>query len=178
MERSATRDTLVGLFVLAGLAALAFLSLRVGGFSLSQGPRLHLYASFDEISGLKPRAPVVIAGVKVGEVGKIVLDDDNRARVELVVDGKLQYPTDSSASIVTAGVLGDRYVSLQLGGEDTLLGDGERIPYTESAVVLERLLGKFIHNTDVGGDSKGSSDKPSPAPESHPSGSSASDGAH
>jgi phospholipid/cholesterol/gamma-HCH transport system substrate-binding protein len=178
MERSPTRDTLVGLFVLAGLGAVAFLSLRVGGFTLGTGPRLHLYASFDEISGLKLRAPVVIAGVKVGEVKSIVLDEDSRARVELDVDGKLKYPADSSASIVTAGVLGDRYVSLQLGGDDSLLGEGERIPYTESAVVLERLLGKFIHNTDVGGDSGHSSEKSSPSPESHPSGSNASDGAH
>ena len=177
MERSPTRDTLVGLFVLAGLAALAFLSLRVGGFSLGNGPRMHLYASFDEISGLKPKAPVVVAGVKVGEVGSITLDEDSRARVEFVVDGTLKYPADSSASIVTAGVLGDRYVSLQLGGDESVLGDGERIPYTESAVVLERLLGKFLHNTDVGGNSGSSSEKPSPSSEPHPSGS-ASDGAH
>lgn len=154
MERSATRDAIVGLFVLAGLLAVAFLSIRVGGFTPTSGPRLHLYASFDEIGGLKPRAPVVIAGVKVGEVGPIVLDEDARARVQLDVDPNLKYPADTSASILTAGVLGDRYVSLQLGGEESLLGEGERIPYTESAVVLERLLGKLIHNTAVGDEGK------------------------
>jgi phospholipid/cholesterol/gamma-HCH transport system substrate-binding protein len=171
MERSATRDTLVGLFVLAGLLAVAFLSLRVGGFSLSTEPRLRLYASFDEIGGLKPRAPVVISGVKVGEVGPIVLDEDARARVELNVDAALHYPSDSSASILTAGVLGDRYVSLQLGGDDVLLEQGDKIPYTESAVVLERILGKLIHNASVGEDS------PARAPSSSASNASSTEGA-
>lgn len=152
MERSATRDLLVGLFVLAGLAAAAFLSLRVGGFTLTSAPAIHLYASFDEIGGLKPGAPVTISGVKVGEVQSIDLDTDARARVTLAVKAALKYPADTSASIVTAGVLGDRYVSLQLGGDDNLLNDGDRLAFTESAVVLERILGKLIHNAgSVGG---------------------------
>ena len=152
MERSATRDVLVGLFLLAGLAAAGFLSLRVGGFTLTKPPSIRLYADFDEIGGLKPRAPVTISGVKVGEVQKIDLDTDSRARVTMRVDAALKYPSDTGASIVTAGVLGDRYVSLQLGGDENLLQDGDRIPFTESAVVLERILGKFIHNAgSVGG---------------------------
>ena len=149
MERSATRDLLVGLFVLVALAAVAFLSLRIGGFTLRAPPSIRLYANFDEIGGLKPRAPVVISGVKVGEVGPIVLSDDARARVELDLDAALRYPADTSASIVTAGVLGDRYVSLQLGGEETLLADGDLISYTENALVIERIVGKLIHNTST-----------------------------
>lgn len=150
MERSPSRDLAVGLFVLAGLLALAFLSLRVGGFSLVKAETITLYAAFDEIGGLKPRAPVVISGVKVGEVRRIELDQYDRARVELAVDARLKYPADSSASIVTSGVLGDRYVSLQLGGEEELLAHGGSIAYTESAVLLERVLGKLIHNASVG----------------------------
>jgi phospholipid/cholesterol/gamma-HCH transport system substrate-binding protein len=150
MERSAVRDFLVGLFVLAGLGALAWLSLRVGGVSLADSPKLVLYAAFDEIGGLKPRAPVMISGVKVGEVRAITLDGDGRARVELEVDGTLSYPSDTDASIMTSGILGDRYILLGLGGEETLLEDGDDITFTESAVLLERLIGKLIHNAGVG----------------------------
>jgi phospholipid/cholesterol/gamma-HCH transport system substrate-binding protein len=150
MERSGSRDLAVGLFVLAGLLAVAFLSLRVGGFTLSRPPTITLYASFDEIGGLKPRAPVVISGFRVGEVRRIGLDQNDRARVEMEVDASLKYPEDTSASIVTSGVLGDRYISLQLGGADELLGHGGTIEFTESAVLLERVIGKIIHNASVG----------------------------
>jgi len=110
------RDFLVGCFVLAGLAAVAYLSFQVGGLSW-KGPRgLGLVANFDEIGGLKPRAQVVIAGVKVGQVRSITLDRDYRARVDLDVDAGLKLPVDTTASIMTSGLLGDRYVSLQLGG--------------------------------------------------------------
>jgi len=149
MRRSPSRDLLVGVFVLMGLAALAYLSLNVGGFSLVPGGGMTLYAAFDEIGGLKPRAPVVISGVKVGQVDSISLNDDYRARVSMNIDGKVELPIDSSASIVTSGVLGDRYVSIQLGGEEQLLGDGEEITFVESAVILERLIGQVIHNTNV-----------------------------
>jgi phospholipid/cholesterol/gamma-HCH transport system substrate-binding protein len=150
MERSPLRDFVVGLFVLAGLAAVAYLSLRVGGVSLSTPPQITLYAGFDEIGGLKPRAPVEISGVKVGEVRAITLDGNGRARVELGVDAGRSYPVDTSASIMTSGILGDRYLLLQLGGEEESLKDGEAIGFTESAVLLERLIGKLIHNTAVG----------------------------
>jgi phospholipid/cholesterol/gamma-HCH transport system substrate-binding protein len=150
MERSGSRDLAVGLFVLAGLLAVAFLSLRVGGFTLSRPPTITLYASFDEIGGLKPRAPVVISGFRVGEVRRIGLDQNDRARVEMEVDASLRYPDDTSASIVTSGVLGDRYISLQMGGSDDLLAHGGTIEFTESAVLLERVIGKIIHNASVG----------------------------
>ena len=149
MSRSPTRDFVVGLFVLAGLAAIAYLSMNVGGFSLRRGGGLVVYASFDQTGGLKARAPIVISGVKVGQVDSIALDKNFRARVEMNIEHTLQIPTDTTASIVTAGLLGDRYISLQLGGEEKYLKSGDEITMTESAVILERLIGKLIHNTDV-----------------------------
>jgi len=149
MPRSPTRDFVVGLFVLAGLGAIAYLSMSIGGFRFTREGGMTLYAAFDQIGGLKPRAPVVISGVKVGQVESIVLDENARARVELDVDDTLELPADSSASIVTAGLLGDRYISIQLGGEDRLLKSGDEITITESAVILERLIGKLVHGTDV-----------------------------
>jgi len=149
MSRSPVRDFVVGLFVLAGLGAIAYLSMNVGNFSFRKDGGLVLFASFDETGGLKARAPVVIAGVKVGQVTSITLDQNARARVDLDLDKNLKIPTDTSASIVTSGILGDRYISLQLGGESEMLKPGEEISFTESAVILERLIGKLIHNTDT-----------------------------
>jgi phospholipid/cholesterol/gamma-HCH transport system substrate-binding protein len=150
MTRSPMRDLLVGLFVLGGLGAIAYLSLSVGGLSYT-GPRgLTLFADFDEIGGLKPRAPVVISGVKVGQVGDIALGESYRAHVRFELDPKLQLPKDTSASIVTSGVLGDRYVSLQLGGDDKMLQNGDAIAFTDSAVILERLIGKLVYNIGEG----------------------------
>jgi phospholipid/cholesterol/gamma-HCH transport system substrate-binding protein len=150
MRRSPTRDFIVGLFVLAGLAGLAYLSLSIGGVSYSGPKGFILIANFDEIGGLKPRAPVVISGVKVGEVARIDLNDDYRAKVTFNLNPTLKLPIDTIASIVTSGVLGDRYVSLQPGGEEELLTPGEQIEFVESAVILERLIGKLIHNANVG----------------------------
>jgi phospholipid/cholesterol/gamma-HCH transport system substrate-binding protein len=145
------RDLVAGLFVLVGIAAIAVLAFRVGASPLLDGGNLRVYAVFDETGGLKPRAPVEIAGVKVGQVAEIGLSDDFRARVALELRDGLRLPADSSASIVTAGVLGDRYVSLQLGGDERILQSGEEISFTESAVILERLIGKLVHNAGVSG---------------------------
>ena len=145
------RDFLVGCFVLAGLAAVAYLSFQVGGLSWKGPGGLGLVANFDEIGGLKPRAQVVIAGVKVGQVRSITLDRDYRARVDLDVDAGLKLPVDTTASIMTSGLLGDRYVSLQLGGEREMLKPGDKITFTESAVVLERVLGKLVYSGGSGG---------------------------
>lgn len=146
MSRSPVRDLIAGIFVAVGLAAVAFLAFRVGETPFSHSGGLALYATFDEISGLKTLAPVDIAGVRVGRVTSIGLDADYRARVEMDLDPKLELPIDTSASIITGGLLGDRYVSLQLGAEDQLLQNGEEIAFTESAVVLERLIGKVVNN--------------------------------
>jgi phospholipid/cholesterol/gamma-HCH transport system substrate-binding protein len=149
MNQSPVRDFVVGLFVLVGLGAIAYLSMTIGGLSFSNHGGLTLYAAFDEIGGLKARAPVVIAGVKVGQVKSIHLGDDSRARVEVDLDQRLEIPADTSASIMTSGLLGDQYISLQLGGEEQTLKSGDEIGFTESAVVLERLIGKFVHDSGV-----------------------------
>ena len=149
MQRSPVRDLIVGLFVLVGLAAIAVLSMRIGGLSFGGAPALVLYAGFDQIGGLKPRAPVVISGVRVGQVGAIELDSSYRARARIEIYEKVDLPSDTSASIMTSGLLGDQYVSLQLGGEDSKLKTGDEIEFTESAVIMERLIGQFIHNTNV-----------------------------
>ena len=156
MGRTSGRDLAVGCFVLLGIAAVAYLSVSIGGLGNGGPTGLELVANFDEIGGLKPRAAVVVSGVKVGQVESIRLGDDYRARVTLTVDPVLALPVDSTASIMTAGVLGDRYVSLQLGGEPDTLKNGDVIDFTESAVVLERVLGKIVHNLGAG--SSGGSD--------------------
>lgn len=148
------RDFLVGLFLIAGIAAIALLSLSVAG-SAYRGPGgLELVVTFDQIGGLKPRAPVVIGGVKVGQVRSIGLDDDLRARVVLDVDQRLKLPTDTSAVILTAGVLGDQYVELSPGGETTLLESGDEIQFKQDAFVLERMIGKLIQNLGAEDDKK------------------------
>jgi len=148
------RDLVAGLFVLVGIGAIAMLAFRVGASPLLDRGGLRLYATFDQTGGLKPHAPVEIAGVKVGQVDDIVLSNDFRARVGLDLRSGLQLPVDTSASIVTAGMLGDRYVSLQLGGDERMLQPGEEISFTESAVILERLIGKLVHNAGVNGGSE------------------------
>jgi phospholipid/cholesterol/gamma-HCH transport system substrate-binding protein len=150
MDRSPLRDFFVGLFVLAGIAAIAYLSISIGGFSWHGHTGLKLSAAFDETGELAVRAPVVIAGVQVGEVSAIALQDDFRARVEMDLDPTLKLPTDTSASIVTAGVLGDRYIELQPGADEKLLKSGDRIAFTESAIVLERLIGQLLYGTTKG----------------------------
>jgi phospholipid/cholesterol/gamma-HCH transport system substrate-binding protein len=157
MSASRTRDLGVGFFVFLGLAAIAYLSLSVGGIGDTPGG-LKLYATFDQVADLKPRAPVDIAGVKVGQVVAVALDENYRARVALDVDPKLQLPIDSSASIVTSGLLGDRYIQIELGAEEEYLADGEELSYTESAIVLERLIGKVVHNFNADKDDKKESD--------------------
>jgi phospholipid/cholesterol/gamma-HCH transport system substrate-binding protein len=147
MQPSPVRDLTVGLFVFVGLAALAYLSVQVGGLN---GPRgFHLYATFDQIGGLTARAPVVISGVEVGQVSSIALDEDLRARVELDLDPSLELSVDTSAAIMTEGVLGNKFVALEPGGEEDLLQSGEEIAFTESAVLLERLIGKFVNDAGL-----------------------------
>ncbi len=138
------REFWVGLFVLGGLAALAALSFQVGGVAYRGPGGLELQAVFDEVGSLKPRAQVVVGGVKVGQVRAIRLDEDFRARVVIEVDGSLELPSDTSASILTAGVLGDQYIALEPGAEEGTLGDGDQVQYTQSAVILERLIGRLV----------------------------------
>jgi phospholipid/cholesterol/gamma-HCH transport system substrate-binding protein len=149
MQASANRDLVVGVFVAIGLAAIGYLSIQVGGVSYKGAGGLTLYATFDEIGGLKQRAPVAIAGVTVGQVTDIALDDALRARVTLDVDAGLELPTDTSAGIRTSGLLGDQFIALEPGGEEQLLATGEEIAFTESALSIERLIGRFVHDSGI-----------------------------
>lgn len=145
----ATRDFIVGLFVLTGLGTLAYLSLQVGGIDGEGEGGLELSAEFTEIGGLKERAPVVVSGVKIGRVKRIELTPDLRAVVVLDVDKKYELPTDSSAAIRTEGLLGQQFVALEPGAEDALLKSGDKIAFTESALSIERLVGDFVHGNDL-----------------------------
>ena len=149
MQPSPIRDFIVGLFVLAGLGAIAYLSIQVGGLSYKGPGGLELFASFDEIGGLAERAPVAISGVKVGQVSRIELDPQLRARVTLDLDSSLVLPVDTAASIRTSGLLGDQFVALEPGGEEEPLKSGEEIGFTESALSIERLIGKFVNNAGL-----------------------------
>ena len=139
-------DLWVGLFVIAGVAALLFLALKVGSTSaVSASNSYEIVARFDNIGGLKPRAPVKSAGVVVGRVANIGFDNETfEAAVTLRLDKRYSFPKDTSAAIMTSGLLGEQYVGLEAGGDDQMLKDQDRITLTQSAVVLENLIGHFI----------------------------------
>jgi len=140
-------DLWVGLFVVAGIAALLFLTLKVGSTSaVSSSNSYEVVARFDNIGGLKPRAPVKSAGVVVGRVAEIQFDNETfDAAVTLRLDKRYAFPKDSSAAIMTSGLLGEQYVGLEAGGDSETLKDQDRIFLTQSAVVLENLIGQFIY---------------------------------
>lgn len=139
-------DLLVGLFVLVGAAALMFLALKVGNMSsLSFGNSYAVITKFDNIGGLKPRAPVKSAGVVVGRVGEIVFDDKSyQALVTLNLETRYKFPKDTSAKILTSGLLGEQYIGLEAGGDTQNLAAGDKINMTQSAVVLENLISQFL----------------------------------
>jgi phospholipid/cholesterol/gamma-HCH transport system substrate-binding protein len=139
-------ETLVGLFVLLGVAGLVFLSLKAANLgSLGAGASYAVQARFDNIGGLKPRAPVRAAGVTVGRVKSIVLDGKTyQGVVTLEIESAFQFPKDTAAKILTSGLLGDQYIGLEPGGDDKNLAAGETIAQTQSAVVLESLIGQFL----------------------------------
>jgi phospholipid/cholesterol/gamma-HCH transport system substrate-binding protein len=151
MRASPTRDLIVGLFVLAGLVALGWLSIQVGGLQYKGEGGLVLKAQFTEIGGLKVRAPVVISGVKVGQVTAIELSDDLRAVVTFEVGASLDLPVDTSAAIRTAGLLGDQFIALEPGGLDEPLHSGEFLERTDPAINIERLIGALVHGAELGG---------------------------
>ena len=141
-------ETLVGLFVLLGLAALVFVALKAANLtSFSGGDTYTLVARFDNIGGLKDRAPVRTAGVVIGRITAITADPKTyQGVVTLSVDKAYQFPKDTSAQILTAGLLGDQYVGLVPGGDMANLAAGDTIKQTQSAVVLENLIGQFLFN--------------------------------
>jgi phospholipid/cholesterol/gamma-HCH transport system substrate-binding protein len=150
MKRSKFMELGVGLFMLAGVLGLVFLGLRVSGLSL-EAPKgvFHLEANFANTGGLKPRSRVTMAGVTVGRVESIELDPEwYDARVMLSLDSDLEgkLPEDTTAAILTSGLLGEQYIGLSVGGAPEMLSDGDRLRDTQSALVLEELIQQFISN--------------------------------
>lgn len=139
-------DLWVGLFVVLGAVALLFLALKAGNLStISFEQTYPVVARFDNIGGLKPRAPVKSAGVVVGRVEQIRFDDKSfQAQVTLQLQSSYKFPKDSSAKILTSGLLGEQYIGLEPGGDTVLLASGDRIKMTQSAIVLENLISQFL----------------------------------
>lgn len=153
-----TLDLWVGFFVAIGLVSLLFLALKVGNLSGSNmGETYRLEAKFDNIGGLKVRAPVKSAGVVVGRVSEIRFDPENyNAIVDMQLDGRYKFPRDTFASILTSGLLGEQYIGFDAGGDSQMLKAGDTIKKTQSAVVLEKLISQFMFNkaADDGGNGK------------------------
>ena len=156
MLHSKTVEAIVGVFIALGLGALVVLALKVSNLStMYTGPSYEVTAQFGNVGGLKVRSPVKMAGVVVGRVADISFDQKTyEAVATLRIEDKYnEIPVDSTANIFTSGLLGEQYVSLDPGGSETFLKNGDRIKLTQSAVVLERLIGQFLYNKAAGGDS-------------------------
>ena len=156
MERT-TIDLWVGLFMAVGLGALTILALKVGNTGSFSAPETYrLTATFTNIGGLKPRAAVKSAGVLVGRVTDIAFDNDKfMAKVTMNIEARYRFPKDSSASILTAGLLGEQYVGIEGGADDAVLAGNDAIKLTQSAVVLEKLISQFMYSkASEGGSTK------------------------
>ena len=155
LNRSAL-DLWVGTFIAIGIGAILFLALKVGNLvSFAAAPGYRLEARFDNIGGLKVRASVKSAGVVVGRVESIRLDPATyQAVVALRIDQGFQFTTDTIASILTSGLLGDVYIGLDPGGETQMLADGGKVAKTQSGIVLEKLIGQFLFDKAATGGAK------------------------
>ncbi len=155
MQRS-KNDIWVGLFVLIGAAAILFLALQAANLlNLSFQSTYRVEARFDNIGGLKPKAAVKSSGVVVGRVESITFDDKTfQARVTLSMENRYKFPKDSSLKILTSGLLGDQYIGIEAGAEEKLLAAGDVIASTQSAIVLENLIGQFLYSKSEEGASK------------------------
>jgi phospholipid/cholesterol/gamma-HCH transport system substrate-binding protein len=147
MERT-TIDLWVGVFVALGVAALLGLAMKVGNLTTGNiGETYSVEAAFDNIGGLKPRAPVKSAGVVVGRVESIQFDSATyEAIVRIDIDKNFSFPKDTFANIYTAGLLGEQYLGLEAGGEEEMLKNGDKIAHTQDAVVLEKMISQFLYN--------------------------------
>ena len=147
--QSKKTDFLVGIFVLLGFLAVLFLALKAGNLStFSFDKTYQVTAKFDNIGSLKARAPVKSNGVVVGRVAEVSFDNkDFRAIVTLNMEAKYAFPKDSSATIQTAGLIGEQYIGITAGAEEEMLKEGSEITYTQSALVLEELVSKFLFST-------------------------------
>jgi phospholipid/cholesterol/gamma-HCH transport system substrate-binding protein len=149
-------DLWVGFFVLLGVAALMFLALKVGNLSSAHMAETYvLEAKFDNIGGLKVRGPVKSAGVVVGRISDIKFDSASYEAVVLMnIDGRYQFPKDTFASVLTAGLLGEQYIGLDAGGDEKMLKAGDKVSKTQSAVVLEKLISQFLFSKAADGQDK------------------------
>ncbi|OYY92567.1 MAG: outer membrane lipid asymmetry maintenance protein MlaD [Hydrogenophilales bacterium 28-61-23] len=156
MQR-ATIDLWVGIFVVAGIVAILFLALKVGNLGGYDSSETYaVKASFDNIGGLKARAPVKSAGVVVGRVAEIGFDPKTyEATVTLSLNTHYPFPKDTSASIMTSGLLGEQYIALDAGGSEKMLANGDALKITQGAVVLENLIGQFLYNKSDSAAEKG-----------------------
>jgi phospholipid/cholesterol/gamma-HCH transport system substrate-binding protein len=167
MKQSRAVEIAVGLFVAGGMAALFMLAMQVSNLSTTvSGESYRISAAFDNIGGLKVRSPVTVSGVRVGRVESIGYDFQTfEAVVELSIGSQYDsFPEDTTASIFTSGLLGEQYVALEPGGSEENLKPGDRIQLTQSALVLEQLIGQFLYNT------ASSAAKAEPAPSGDASG--------
>ena len=155
MYASRTTQIIVGIFTLLGILAMGFLSVRLGRIEIFPAPGYTLFANFDNIAGLKTGNEVEIAGVKVGKVTGIALTD-NRARVAMRINQGVEIDSDAIASVLTSGLIGDKYVSVALGAGDDLK-EGGTIRQTQSAFVLENAIGAFINSGGSSGSKSGAS---------------------
>lgn len=153
MERS-KGDIWVGLFVVAGLVALLVLAMKVGNLSAGSFDQTYVIkARFDNIGGLKVRAPVKSAGVVVGRVASVDFDPAvYQAVVSMRIDSRFPFPRDTFASILTSGLLGEQYIGLEPGGDDQMLKDGEAVMKAQSAIVLEKLITQFLYGKAAEGE--------------------------
>ena len=155
MQQTRSVEIGTGLFVLLGMSALFFMTTQTtGGEKFSASDTFEVEASFQNVGSLKPRAPVAMSGVTIGRVTGVEFDPVAlEAKVTLIIDSQYdQIPDDSDASILTSGLLGSQYIGLQAGGSDTYLENGSEIYFTQSAIVLENLIGKFLVKSGSGGD--------------------------
>ncbi len=150
MQQTRSVEIGTGLFVLLGMSALFFLTTQTtGGGNFSAAETYEVEARFGNVGSLKSRAPVAMSGVTIGRVTSVVFDPDTlEAKVVFVIDSQYdRIPDDSDASILTSGLLGSQYIGLQAGGSEFYLEDGSEILFTQSAIVLENLIGKFFVNS-------------------------------
>ncbi|MDO9177389.1 MAG: outer membrane lipid asymmetry maintenance protein MlaD [Agitococcus sp.] len=163
--RTRTLELSVGLFLVAGIAALFFLAIKVSGLSSEvKQPSYKVYAHFQNIAGLVPRSKVTMSGVTIGRVAAIELDKKKlNAKVTLEIYNDVnEISTDSVASILTAGLLGEKYIGIVPGADDTFVKNGDEIEQTQSSLVLEDLIGKFLFNKAT--ENKSSAPAPTPTP--------------
>jgi phospholipid/cholesterol/gamma-HCH transport system substrate-binding protein len=161
--QSKALELLVGLFFTLGVAAVFILTFRVASLGgAGEGASFEVTAEFDNIGGLKPGAAVTMAGVRIGRVRSIVIEPSTyEARVTMRIENEFtNLPKDSSASIFTAGLLGEQYIGLSPGGEEASLQDGDTIKFTQSALVLENLIGQFVAGMASGDKESGSNSAP------------------